>query len=211
MIFFRYYRCIFICLTLLFFAVNNGVYAQSCDIAWSVCSEEVVIEWACVDGDLKDSCNTNWTQENTIARSLCWNNLLCWTPINIKETVSCTVSIDRSTCLDQRAREQPNPWRLRFAIPYENEEDVVAESEYITTVDAEYSFVRTVKTFNEWLWIVIIVSTMLVLIYAWFLLLTSFWKPEKLKTANNVLFYAWIWIWIALFSYVFINIIVNFF
>jgi hypothetical protein len=88
---------------------------------------------------------------------------------------------------------------------------VVTDTDIINSTDSEESFIKTIKTVNEWLWIVIIGSVMIVLIYAWFKLLTSGWKAEVMKEANNVLFYAAIWIWVALLAYVLINILVNFF
>lgn len=109
-------------------------------------------------------------------------------------------------------------WDLRVEIPNwwwnaENKQfqDIIADGEFITWNKASNSFTKMVQLINTYLRIAILIVFMMMLIYAWFILITSRWDPEKFKKWNMTLLYIWIWIWIALLAYVIINIVVNFF
>jgi hypothetical protein len=41
----------------------------------------------------------------------------------------------------------------------------------------------------------------LMILYAWFLVLTSWWDEEKYKKAKKIILYSWIWILILFASY----------
>ncbi len=50
---------------------------------------------------------------------------------------------------------------------------------------------------NSFVWIVVV----LMILYAWFLVLTSWWDEEKYKKAKKIILYSWIWILILFASY----------
>ena len=57
--------------------------------------------------------------------------------------------------------------------------------------------VRVIDWMNSFVWIVVIIM----IIYAWFLVLTSFGEDEKLKKAKNIVIYIIIWLLILIFNY----------
>lgn len=57
--------------------------------------------------------------------------------------------------------------------------------------------VRVINWANSFVWIIVI----LLIIYAWFLLLTSAWDEEKLKKAKSIIIYIAIWLFILVASY----------
>lgn len=57
--------------------------------------------------------------------------------------------------------------------------------------------VRVIDWMNSFIWIIVI----LLIIYAWFLVLTSAWAEDKLKKAKNIIIYIIIWLAILMFDY----------
>lgn len=102
-------------------------------------------------------------------------------------------------------------WNWKIYIPWESSPEVNTQTDVISWADAENTIVRLLKTFNEGLWIAIIVSAFAILIYAWYLLITSTWKEESLTKANKTLLFLWAWIVLALLAYGIIRLISNLF
>lgn len=103
-------------------------------------------------------------------------------------------------------------WDLRVEIPNgEWFQDIIADDPFITWNKASNSFTKFVQLANTYLWIAVLVVFMIMLIYAWFTLITSRWDAEKFKKGNMMLMYIGIWLWVALLAYVIINVLVNLF
>ncbi len=62
-----------------------------------------------------------------------------------------------------------------------------------------------INWFNTFLAIIMV----LMIIYAWFLVLTWAWDDEKQKKAKNILLYIWIWMLILVWSYLILTFFIN--
>ena len=103
-------------------------------------------------------------------------------------------------------------WDLTVEIPNGDWfQDIIADDQFITWNNSEDSFTKFVQLINTYLRIVILVVVLLMLIYAWFTLITSRWNEEKFKTWNQILLHTAVWVWVALLAYVIVSIVVNFF
>ena len=60
-----------------------------------------------------------------------------------------------------------------------------------------YIVVQIINWMNGFVWIIVI----LLIIYAWFLTLTSAWDEEKLNKSKNIILYIVIWLWILITNY----------
>jgi len=103
-------------------------------------------------------------------------------------------------------------WDLRVEIPNgDGFEDIIADDQFISWADADNTFTKFVQLVNTYLWIVVLIVFMIMLIYTWFILITSRGDAEKFKRGNMMLLYIGIGLWVALLAYVIVNIVVNFF
>ena len=85
--------------------------------------------------------------------------------------------------------------------------DVKSES----IIDGWSYYVGLSKTINTYLWIAVWFVSLIVVLYAWFLLVSSSWNPEDLKKANKMLIWWLVWIFVSLLSYLIIKLLVNLF
>jgi len=85
--------------------------------------------------------------------------------------------------------------------------DVKSES----IIDGWSYYVKLSKTINTYLWIAVWFVSLIVVLYAWFLLVSSSWNPEDLKKANKMLIWWLVWIFVSLLSYLIIKLLVNLF
>ena len=85
--------------------------------------------------------------------------------------------------------------------------DVKSES----IIDGWSYYVKLSKTINTYLWIAVWFVSLIVVLYAWFLLVSSSWNPEDLKKANKMLIWWLVWIFVSLLSYLIIKLMVKLF
>jgi len=104
-------------------------------------------------------------------------------------------------------------WDLRVEIPWMNGQapDVNIGDDVIQPRWNDLSFTNLIKQANVYLRIIAIIVLMLLIVYAWFLLITGRGQPEKLKKANDMLLYVGIWFWVILLAYAIVRIVVNLF
>lgn len=62
-----------------------------------------------------------------------------------------------------------------------------------------------ITTFINWMNAFIALIMVLLVIYAWFLVMTSGWDDEKMKKAKNIMIYIWIWLFILFASYLILS------
>jgi len=67
------------------------------------------------------------------------------------------------------------------------------------------------KTVNKYLWIFMWTVSLVVVIYAWFLLMSSNWASEDLKKANKMLTWWVVWIFVSLLSYIIVKLLIGLF
>ena len=67
------------------------------------------------------------------------------------------------------------------------------------------------KTVNKYLWIFMWTVSLIVVIYAGFLLMSSNWASEDLKKANKMLTWWVVWIFVSLLSYIIVKLLIGLF
>ena len=64
---------------------------------------------------------------------------------------------------------------------------------------------------NKYLWFSLWVVAMIVLVVAWYKLVTARWDEKEMKTVNNLLVGLVVWVLIAIFSYLLVRLASNLF
>lgn len=81
-----------------------------------------------------------------------------------------------------------------------------------TTVEvAEDSYKQISQKINDYLWFFMWAISLFVVVYAWFLLMSSNGSDEDKKKANKMLIWWLIWIFISLFAYTIVNLLITLF
>jgi hypothetical protein len=63
---------------------------------------------------------------------------------------------------------------------------------------------KIIEWMNSFVWVIVI----LLIIYAWFLMLTSFWDEEKVKKAKNIIIYIIAWIIVLFANYIILTFLI---
>jgi hypothetical protein len=58
---------------------------------------------------------------------------------------------------------------------------------------------------NGFIWLIVVI----LIIYAWFMVLTSVWDEEKLKKAKSIIMYIAIWLFILVANYLILTFILS--
>ena len=72
-------------------------------------------------------------------------------------------------------------------------------------------FFNVFKVLTTYIWLFTWVVAFWVVLYAWFLLVSSHWTPEDLKKANKMLVWWLVWIFVSLLSYLLVKVLINLF
>lgn len=94
---------------------------------------------------------------------------------------------------------------LSVSVPWDNWGETISVSSNTNYV---WSLLRMA---NKYIWFAIWVSAVLVLMRAWWELMSADWDESKVKNANRTLIYLAIWLIIALFAYTLVRIAANLF
>lgn len=97
---------------------------------------------------------------------------------------------------------------ISISVPWTNSNDIWWN--YSQSISEWSSFwINIINKVNNALWFFIWVTAMAAIIYWWYLLVSSKWNEEDMRTANKLLTYWFIWVLVALSSYVVVRLIVN--
>ena len=72
-------------------------------------------------------------------------------------------------------------------------------------------YLKLSKTINKYLWFFMWTVSLIVVVYAWFLLMSSNWSDEDLKKWNKMLIWGLVWIFVSLLAYVIIRLLIDLF
>lgn len=68
-----------------------------------------------------------------------------------------------------------------------------------------------INLWNKYLWFILWVVSMVVIVIAWFKLVTARWDEKEMKTVNNLIIWLVVWVLIAIFSYLIVKVVANVF
>ena len=90
--------------------------------------------------------------------------------------------------------------------------DVTYNSVSEDTVDWwNEEYINLSEKINRYLWFFMWTISFVVVVYAWFLLMSSNGNPEDLKKWNKMLTWGLIWIFVSLLSYVIVKLLIGLF
>lgn len=89
----------------------------------------------------------------------------------------------------------PNAW-----------DDIKSESSI--TIENNF-YINTSRKITDYIWYIFWSISFWVLIYAWILLIKSYWQQESLKKANKILIWSIIWIFTSLLAYKIVDLLIN--
>lgn len=104
-----------------------------------------------------------------------------------------------------------NVFAVNVSIPWDSGWDYHYEEETVSSGPYDSDWKNLINTVNKYLWQALLVVSFAVLIYWWYILISSEWDQEKLKKANKLLIYAWIWIFVSISAYIVVDIVVDIF
>lgn len=104
-----------------------------------------------------------------------------------------------------------NTFSARLILPNTTrQEDTNIDNTQIDGVIAnEWTILWYIKTINVHLWFIIWWIALALLMYAWLLLITSWWDKWKVSKAWKIALYTLIGIFVAMLSYAIVNLIVT--